>query len=109
VQHTTASVLTCRYVQFSVTQTDGQHPTLRAEVYTPCLYAEYFGWQPGLGYDGTTLRPGNSWTLRGTAPDIPLTGCTATTRDTGLLVTFNPDNQCTGVTWLMNRDLGVSG
>ena len=36
---------------------------LRVEVYTPCAYAAYFGWQAGRGYSGGALTSGADWTL----------------------------------------------
>ena len=44
-------------------------PALRAELYTPCVFAEYFGWQAGRGISNGVLNTsGTDWTLNGLIP-----------------------------------------
>eukprot|EP00048_Salpingoeca_helianthica_P024095 m.29661 g.29661 ORF g.29661 m.29661 type:complete len:1720 (-) comp9183_c1_seq2:38-5197(-) len=82
-----------RYVRFiPLAGSGGTLPaSLSVELYTPCVFAEFFGWQPGRGVQGGTItNPSPYWNMTrntGAALTTDFNGNTAMSTLTGLNVT----------------------
>ncbi len=98
------------YVRITPVACTGQ-PCLMWELYTPCAYAEYFGWQQGAGYYNTN-QPQHmpalaDWSFVGGVQDISgsystktlaLSGLVAICAGSGLVMTAFPPS-VGGATW----------
>ena len=90
----------------------GQPARVLVELYTPCAYAEFFGWQPGRGlnlgtYTGMNLT-GTDWTLvqLNTQPFEASQDVTALTGPGGLAVTYFSTSY--HVLWFIQKSIDLT-
>jgi hypothetical protein len=104
-----ASSIAAIAVRFVPVSWFGASISMRVELYTPCAFAEFFGWQQtGLGASGGTVRTGaGDWTLRsGDRTSVVDSTVAASTGASGLRVTSFGFN---GVTWTLQSAIALSG
>ena len=103
--------VTALYVRLVPLANSSAGPSLAFELFTPCVYAEFFGWQPGRGQGingavGLNL-PTTDWNLYGQAwQSLTPASTTALSGPTGLAVTKFPIGGY--VVWALNQALNLT-